>query len=93
MIKVKFYSDPGHGWYAVKTKELAALGLLDKISSSSYQSVSKKTVYLEEDRDATLFFKTCEEKKASFKIVKEVSQDPSSPIRKYPNYQKSKEVA
>lgn len=51
----KFYSDPGHGWLAVKEKDLETVGLsLDKISSFSYRK--GKTVYLEEDCDFSLFY-------------------------------------
>lgn len=49
-----FHTDPGHGWLAVKRKECVELGILDKISSWSYQK--GQTVYLEEDCDAALFF-------------------------------------
>ena len=31
-LKVKFYSDPGHGWVAVKRQLLVDLGILDKRS-------------------------------------------------------------
>jgi hypothetical protein len=48
-------ADSGHAWLAVKSVEIKALGLLDKISSYSYISKSGKTIYLEEDCDATLF--------------------------------------
>lgn len=54
-IKKYFHSDTGHGWLAVKRKEVESLGLVDKISSFSYQK--GKTVYLEEDVDAGLFLK------------------------------------
>ncbi len=86
MIKVKFYHDPGHGWYAVKTKEVEALGILEQITSCSYQSQSGKTLYLEEDCDASLLFKICKEKNIEVKVVKETYHDNSSPIRKYPNF-------
>lgn len=33
----KFYSDPGHGWLAVKRRELKDLGIDQTISSYSYQ--------------------------------------------------------
>lgn len=49
-----FHTDPGHGWLAVKKKEIDALGFADKISAYSY--VKGNTVYLEEDCDAALFF-------------------------------------
>ncbi len=48
-FKIKFYSDPGHGWGAVKRQVLFDLGIADKISTFSYQKGD--TVYLEEDCD------------------------------------------
>ena len=49
-MKFKFYSDPGHGWMAVKRTLLVEYGVLDRISFYSYQRGD--TVYLEEDCDA-----------------------------------------
>lgn len=51
----KLYSDPGHGWLAVKRAELIKLDILSKITHCSYQSRSGKTVYLEEDCDLSTF--------------------------------------
>jgi len=48
-----FYTDPGHGWLAVKRCELKRLGILDKITSYSYQL--DDTIFLEEDCDAGIF--------------------------------------
>jgi len=48
------YTDPGHGWFAVKRADCEALGILEKISPYSYQR--GRTVYLEEDCDASLYF-------------------------------------
>ena len=48
------YSDPGHGWLAVKAVELKELGILEKITSYSY--MRGETVYLEEDCDLSTFF-------------------------------------
>jgi hypothetical protein len=50
-----WHLDSGHGWLAVKSVEIKELQLSDKISSYSYISKSGKTIYLEEDVDATLF--------------------------------------
>lgn len=47
------HADAGHGWLAVKTKELVELGIADKISSCSFYK--GKTTYLEEDCDAGLY--------------------------------------
>lgn len=58
IFNLKVYSDPGHGWLAVPTKTLflMPIELIAKISRYSYQSDSGKTVYLEEDCDAAIFF-------------------------------------
>ena len=52
-MKIKCYSDSGHGWGAVKRKVLVELGVLDKITPDSYQKCN--TVYLEEDQDMSTF--------------------------------------
>lgn len=74
-----FYSDAGHGWLAVKRAELVRLGIIGKISSFSYQR--GKTVYLEEDCDASLFYGAKKKANEPFE-VKEKHQD-RSPIRSY----------
>ena len=51
-IKIKVYTDPGHGWGAVKRDLLVKLGLVPHITSYSYQR--GLTVYLEEDCDLPL---------------------------------------
>ena len=47
MKTIVYYTDPGHGWFAVKRAELAQLGILGQVSHYSYQR--GRTVYLEED--------------------------------------------
>jgi hypothetical protein len=54
-IKVTYFQDSGHGWIAVKRSLLKEIGALEHISSCSYQKGD--TVYLEEDCDASKFFK------------------------------------
>jgi hypothetical protein len=54
-IKLKWYSDPSHAWLRVLRKDAKALGILNFISGFSYQSKNGNVLYLEEDRDATLF--------------------------------------
>jgi hypothetical protein len=80
----KFYSDPGHGWMAVKRKMLDELGIKFTITHFSYQK--GKTVYLEEDCDAGIFMKALREQRGlEIKIV-EKSTDNRSPIRSYEPY-------
>ena len=84
----RLYSDPGHGWLAVKRAELENLGIIDKISSYSYQK--GKMVYLEEDCDMGTFIKAkinanewTEENLQHF--IKESYRD-YTPIRSYQNF-------
>ncbi|MCP6727116.1 MAG: hypothetical protein KJI69_03770 [Patescibacteria group bacterium] len=51
---ITFYEDPSHGYYEVSKEMLKDLGIEDKISGSSKREGD--SVFLEEDRDATLFF-------------------------------------
>jgi hypothetical protein len=51
--KLKFFSDPGHGWLEVQKNDLEKLGIASKITDFSYQKNSK--VYLEEDIDAQVY--------------------------------------
>ena len=80
-MKVIFHNDGGHGWYAVKRKLLEKLGVLEKISGFSYQSKTGKTVYLEEDCDAGLFFNDTDRNPKDMEIVN--SYQEVSPIRSY----------
>lgn len=82
-ITTKFYSDAGHGWYAVKIKTLVDLGIAAKISAFSY--MKGQTAYLEEDSDAGVFFNACKEKNIPVANVKQ-SYSVRSPIRSYASY-------
>jgi hypothetical protein len=48
-MNINYYTDPGHGWAAVKIDTLRALGIADAISHYSY--MRGRTAYLEEDCD------------------------------------------
>jgi hypothetical protein len=55
--RLKFISDPGHGWLRVPHKVIADAGLSKKdFSSDSY--VDDDYMYLEEDMDAGVFVGT-----------------------------------
>ena len=75
-----FYSDAGHGWLKVARKEVEKLGILNQISSCSYQRGDY--LYLEEDCDAGLFIRTLEEKGIEFKFVEKITKTWSR-IRDY----------
>lgn len=83
MRNFKYYSDPGHGWIAVKLDLVADLGILDKISGFSY--LKGGTVYLEEDRDAQVFSVAYREKHGAY-TLEEIHTSDRSSIRRYGNY-------
>ena len=80
MITIKYHSDPSHGWYAMKTQELFQHFIINKIEISSYSYISntKKTVYLEEDLDGPLVIKYLKNNNIPF-IIKDckTSNKPS----------------
>jgi len=82
-IVFKYYTDPGHGWYAVKRALLEKLGILQSISTYSYQRGA--TVYLEEDCDASVFFKALDNAGVTWGYL-EKHTDKRHPIRSYDMY-------
>jgi len=51
----RFHTDPAHGWLEVPLGEVERLAV--EVSACSYVSPDRATVYLEEDCDASAFFK------------------------------------
>ena len=82
-MKIKFYSDPGHGWGAVKRKVLVELGILNKITHFSYQK--GQTVYLEEDCDLPTLATALALRGETIEFIHK-STNARSPIRSYPNF-------
>lgn len=82
MKKYPVISDPGHAWIAVPLAELEQLGILDQISTCSYQMGA--TVYLEEDCDGSLWFNAMNAQGNPPAFVQHF-QDPC-PIRSYPHF-------
>jgi len=80
----KAYSDPGHGWVAVKVKVLQELGIADKITHFSY--LKGKTAYLEEDCDLSTFVAAYTEKYGQKPAFNEKFTNNRSPIRSYASY-------
>lgn len=54
--KVKWFSDPGHGWLRVPLEQIVELGIKDDVSPFSY--MDETYAYLEEDQDATHWLNT-----------------------------------
>ena len=83
IFKVKTYSDPGHGWAAVKRELLTQLGIADKITRYSYQK--GKTVYLEEDCDLTTLMDALQSRGIKVEFEHK-NTNRQSPIRSYERY-------
>lgn len=81
-LKLKYYTDPGHGWVAVKKSMLVKLGIADKISVYSY--MKGKTAYLEEDDDASKLVDMLKSSGIAYELVEKYSD--RSPIRSYERY-------
>jgi hypothetical protein len=86
MIKIKYYTDPGHGWFAVKRDLLVKLGIQYDVSHYSYQRGA--TVYLEEDCDATLLFNRARATGIEIAYT-EKHTDTTHPIRSYDHYRRT----
>lgn len=82
-MKVKLYSDQGHGWAAVKRKTLVELGILEKISLYSHQLGG--TVYLEEDADLSVFVAELKSRNIPLEISEKIVEYPAA-IRRYPAF-------
>lgn len=85
MIKINYFTDPGHGWAGCKIKTLQALGIADQISHYSY--VRGQTAYLEEDLDFGLLIGALRAAGIDFEII-EKHTNKRSPIRSYDTYKK-----
>lgn len=83
-ITIKFYSDPGHGWGAVKRKLLIDSGVAEQISTYSYQKGD--TVYLEEDCDLPKFASAMLYQKGIRVEYNDKYTDRRSAIRNYESF-------
>ena len=76
-ITLFFYSDPGHGWLAVRSKLILDLKISHVISQYSYISTSGETVYLEEDCDMQKFHDAMKAANREYKIKPMYAQGES----------------
>lgn len=83
MLVFKHYSDDSHGWIAVKKKLIDDLNLSKKITVFSFQK--GKTVYLEEDCDASVFLDELKKRDMNCQIIS-IHHKNKSPIRGYERY-------
>ena len=87
-ITVKWFSDDGHAWLAVRANDMAACGLREKdMSVYSYKDANNPApslYYLEEDCDAGFFIQAAEKLGYELEYLEAVNTDGSSWIRRMP---------
>ena len=83
MLKLKFYSDPAHGWCAIKLHVLKDLGIIERISPYSY--IRGKTAYLEEDCDYSTLIQALFDHRINYSLTEKYT-DKRAPIRSYDRY-------
>jgi hypothetical protein len=82
-LTLKYYTDPGHGWVAVKRHYLIGANIQDRVSAYSYQRGD--TVYLEEDCDAALLLDAMRAAGIVVNLVRKHT-DRRHAIRSYDSY-------
>lgn len=84
-LTLNIYSDPGHAWCKVPRSLLEKLGIVDQITTYSYQR--KDSVYLEEDCDLGTLIVALN--KAGVSVAfREFNTNKQSKIRSYNHYTK-----
>ena len=74
------HSDPGHGWLEVSPSDLKAVGLtIENISGYSYKNRRGNRLFLEEDCDASVFFKAYKDKHGAYPTYVESYCDDEFP--------------
>ena len=82
--ELRFITDPGHGWLEVPRAELKKLGILEEITSYSYELGGE--VFLEEDQDAGTYLKALDARGIPRPSIKDEYVEATS-IRGYDHFQ------
>lgn len=82
-MKLRYITDPGHGWLEVPRGLLEVLGIQDKITSYSY--INLGYVYLEEDLDMQTFVQALRAASTIELELEPVYQEPTA-VRGYDQY-------
>jgi len=87
-MKLRFLSDPGHGWLEVPYKTYLGSGI--QASAWSYANPELTKVYLEEDCDANLFIKAMNDLAITVEF-NNVNYNSDCKVRNYPRIPGHKE--
>jgi hypothetical protein len=85
-MKLKFHTDPGHGWVEVPHTLIKKLNIGDRISGYSY--MTRDAAYLEEDCDMAQLGRALEDRGDTLELEYCHSNHYSS-IRDLPRYKRS----
>lgn len=85
-MKIKFHTDPGHGWAEVPVSLLSQLAIADKITGYSYLSRDGRTAYLEEDCDLSTLGRALDMKAEPMELDELPPSAGDSFIRSLPHY-------
>ena len=83
-MRLRFVSDPGHGWLVVPLELLDAMGLLDQFTTYSY--IRAGNAYLEEDCDCSTFMAAAKAAGLEITMGGTTCADRRSRVRNYPCY-------
>ena len=84
MKAITYISDPSHSYLKVDVRTVENLGFMNKISEYSF--FNDKSVWLECDCDAQLFFDALDEKSLPEPIIYSETLDVQAPFRLYPRF-------
>ena len=82
-----FHYDSGHGWLRVPRRDIDFLGIGKKITSYSHQTKDGKSVFLEEDVDASTFLKEYRFRTGKEPNTKVKNDGDNSPIRRLSSFE------
>lgn len=82
-MKLRYITDPGHGWLEVPRGLLEVLGIQDKITDYSY--INNGYVYLEEDLDMQTFVRALRASSTIELELEHVYQERTA-VRDYDQY-------
>ena len=84
MKAITYISDPSHSYLKVDVRTVENLGFMNKISEYSF--FNDKSVWLECDCDAQLFFDALDEKSLPEPSIYSETLDVQAPFRLYPRF-------
>jgi len=83
MLKLQYFTDPGHGWLKVKKADLIDFDIANKVSAFSYMRTD--FAYLEEDCDMSLFIDALKQRGIEYQLI-HLPSSGNSRVRSYQRF-------